>query len=48
MNNNFTTEKYESQLRALMLLLKLGYEYLTPAEVNDLRKNSDQVILTPF
>jgi len=48
MTTHFTTEKYESQLRALMLLLKLGYEYLTPAEVNELRKSSDQVILIPI
>jgi type I restriction enzyme R subunit len=46
MNNGSTTEKYKSQLPALMLLSKLGYKYLTPSEVNEMRGGFDQVILS--
>jgi hypothetical protein len=40
-------EDHSSQIPALMMLIKLGYEYLSPEEVKELRDSHSDVLLKP-
>jgi type I restriction enzyme, R subunit len=47
MNTPSYLEDHSSQIPALMMLSKLGYEYLSPEEVEELRDSHSDVLLKP-
>ncbi len=47
MNTPSYLEDHSSQIPALMLLQKMGFSYLSPSEVDELRGSSSQVLLKP-